>query len=238
VKLRPIVCLIVLFIFSFVGTANSTDFTFDSDGVDIFYSVEGEGEPVVLIHGAGATGAINWRVPKIVQMLSQKYRVITMDVRGHGKSDKPDNGAVGAAAAEDVRRLLDHLDLENAHIVGYSMGSMITLKLMTEYPERVRSAVIGGMGWYEQMPDQKMDAKKFGELGTTAKQMKKISTPLVVIIGKDDLRQLQRVDRWKSVVPDLDVVIVERANHTNCMFKPAFKEALFSFLDEQSEMRN
>jgi predicted alpha/beta-hydrolase family hydrolase len=229
----------VLVCVAFIGIAgdipHAEDFTFDSDGTEIFYSIDGKGETVVLIHGAGATGAINWRLPRIVQMLSANYRVITMDVRGHGKSGKPNNGAVGVAAVEDVRRLLDHLNLEKAHLVGYSMGGMISLKMIAEHPERVQSAVIGGMGWYEHVerPNSPISGRGFGELGTTAEEMKGINVPLVVIVGSQDVGQNKRIERWKTVTPDLEVINIEGANHANCMFKPDFKKALQAFLDEQ-----
>jgi alpha/beta superfamily hydrolase len=233
-KLDSVLVCIVSICFT-CGNLHAEDFTFDSDGTEIFYSVDGKGQPVVLIHGAGATGAINWRLPKIVQMLSENYRVITMDVRGHGKSGKPDNGAVGVAAVEDLRRLLDHLKLDKAHLVGYSMGGMISLKMIAEHPERVQSAVIGGMGWYEHVvrPNSQISGKKFGELSTTAEEMKMIDVPLVVIVGSDDVGQNKRIERWKTITPDLNVVIVEGANHANCMFKADFKKALQAFLDAQ-----
>jgi pimeloyl-ACP methyl ester carboxylesterase len=79
--------------------------------------------------------------------LSQEFRVIAFDNRGHGKSEKPhEANAYGLAMVQDVENLLDHLGLERAYIVGYSMGSAIALKFLTMHPDRVRSAVIGGSG--------------------------------------------------------------------------------------------
>src|SRR5437899_11802964 len=104
---------------------------FDSNGVKIRYIVEGKGEPVVLIHGFTADIDKNWRTgfavgpyqngPRIIEALSKNYRVIALDNRGHGKSDKPhDVKQYGVEMAEDVLRLLDHLKIKQAHVVGYS----------------------------------------------------------------------------------------------------------------------
>lgn len=114
---------------------------FDSAGVTIHYTSEGTGTPVVLIHGFAANSTLNWRVTGIHRQLARHYRVITMDVRGHGLSDKPkDPAKYGAEMVEDVRRLLDHLDIPKAHIVGYSMGGMICMKFMALHPDRCISA--------------------------------------------------------------------------------------------------
>lgn len=124
----------------------------EKDGIRIRYSVQGEGEPVVLIHGFGVNPAIQWDLPGVAPKLAKQFKVITIDNRGHGRSSKPrDPDKYGMAMVEDVVALLDHLEIRKAHIVGYSMGSFITQKLMTTHPERVRTATLGGAGWVEKM---------------------------------------------------------------------------------------
>ena len=124
---------------------------FDSDGVRICFTVQGQGEAVVLLHGFAAS--LDMMGP-LVGSLSKDYRVIAMDVRGHGKSDKPhDPKQYGTEMVEDVVRLLDHLEIEHAHVVGYSMGGAIGLKLLTTHSDRVLSAVIGAYGWH-RVPEQ------------------------------------------------------------------------------------
>lgn len=121
---------------------------FDSAGVKIRYTVQGEGEPVVLVHGFTARIETNWGLPGIIQALAQDFRVIAMDARGHGKSDKPhDPAAYGIDMMQDVVRLLDHLGIQRAHVAGYSMGGGITLQMLVTYPDRFRSAILGGSGW-------------------------------------------------------------------------------------------
>src|SRR5437763_4317028 len=125
--------------------------TFDSNGVAISYTVEGKGEPVVLIHGLYASAQVNWRAPGIIRILATNHQVIALDVRGHAASGKPgQESAYGVEMAEDIVRLLDHLKIQKAHLVGYSMGGMITMKVLTRHPDRVQSALLGGMGWLRE----------------------------------------------------------------------------------------
>src|ERR1035441_3043366 len=133
------------------GGDDSGPRVFDSKGVPIQYTLEGKGEPVVLIHGLYASARINWRTPGTIKVLARDYQVIALDARGHGGSGKPkEEGAYGIEMMEDVVRLLDHLKIQKAHVVGYSMGGMITMRLLTRQPDRVRSAILGGMGWLSQ----------------------------------------------------------------------------------------
>lgn len=122
---------------------------FDSNGVKIHYLDQGQGEPVLLVHGFAASGVLNWSLPGIIQSLrKQDYRVITIDNRGHGQSEKPhDPEKYGVEMVGDLTRLLDHLRISKAHVVGYSMGAFLTCKMLTVAPDRMISATLGGAGW-------------------------------------------------------------------------------------------
>jgi len=124
--------------------------SFDSDGVEIAFIDEGEGKPILLIHGFASNVEVNWVSTRWVSTLNDAgYRVIAMDNRGHGKSEKlHDVEAYGAPLmADDACRLLDHLGLERADVMGYSMGARISAFLSLQNPERVRSAVFAGLGY-------------------------------------------------------------------------------------------
>ncbi len=125
------------------------DGTFDSNGVSIHYRDWGTGTPVVLIHGF-ALNASRWEGAGVPQKLAAEgYRALVIDCRGHGQSGKPhDPSAYGAEMAKDVVRLLDHLGIAKAHVVGYSMGGFVAGKVRELHPERLLSFVIGGSGWY------------------------------------------------------------------------------------------
>ena len=122
------------------------DMYFDSDGVRIRYidvgPRDGDGEPVVLIHGGAASIEWQWGESGMIDALDDDYRVIALDCRGHGKSDKPhDARKYGNEMVLDIIRLLDHLDVEKAHLVGYSLGGRIVFKFVADHPQRVISAM-------------------------------------------------------------------------------------------------
>jgi pimeloyl-ACP methyl ester carboxylesterase len=120
---------------------------FRHDDVEIAYLDEGEGEPIVLIHGFASNAAVNWVQPGWLTTLKGR-RVIALDNRGHGASTKLYDPAAyhTAIMASDVLALLDHLGLGRADVMGYSMGARIAAFLALQNPQRVRSAIFGGLG--------------------------------------------------------------------------------------------
>jgi pimeloyl-ACP methyl ester carboxylesterase len=123
--------------------------TFRNGEVEIAYLDEGEGEPIVLVHGFASNKEANWVQTRWVATLTRaRRRVIAPDMRGHGASTKLYDPALyhTSLMAEDVRALLDHLGLGWADVLGYSMGARIAAFLALGDPERVRSAILGGLG--------------------------------------------------------------------------------------------
>ena len=118
------------------------------DGVKLRYVMEGEGAPVVLLHGLAADTEINWRRPGIIAALkSAGRRVVGLDARGHGRSQKCYDPAAyeNEAMARDVAALFDHMELESADVVGYSLGSVTALHFAI-LDRRLRRLVLGGIG--------------------------------------------------------------------------------------------
>jgi len=129
-----------------VGFARaSEDKYFDSAGLRIRYVEEGSGEPVVLVHGYTVGIEAQFIKSGVFPELARRYRTIAFDARGHGKSGKPhDPKQYGPQMGQDVVRLLDHLGIARAHIVGYSMGAHIIAQLVTTNPERFMTLTLGG----------------------------------------------------------------------------------------------
>jgi pimeloyl-ACP methyl ester carboxylesterase len=123
--------------------------SFHNGSVEIAYLDEGEGDPIVLVHGFASTKNVNWVYPGWVSVLVKAgRRVIALDNRGHGESAKlydPEFYHIGTMAG-DVRALMDHLGVARADMMGYSMGGRITAYLGQRNPERLRSAILGGIG--------------------------------------------------------------------------------------------
>ncbi len=125
---------------------------FDSAGVRIRYVEHGQGEPIVLVHSYTSDLEEQWIKPGVFAQLSRHHRTIAFDVRGHGRSGKPrDPQAYGPEMAWDVVRLLAHLGLAQAHVVGYSMGAHVVAQLLVLSPQSFLTAVLGGAcgrhGW-------------------------------------------------------------------------------------------
>ncbi|TCL74036.1 alpha/beta hydrolase [Rhizobium sp. BK251] len=124
---------------------------FFHDGLKLSFFDEGDpqGPPVLLIHGFASTANVNWVHPGWLKTLGEAgYRVIAVDNRGHGASDKPrDIEAYRPwAMASDAAALLDHLGIPEANVMGYSMGARVSAFLALDHPNRVRSLVFGGLG--------------------------------------------------------------------------------------------
>jgi pimeloyl-ACP methyl ester carboxylesterase len=223
--------------------------SFDANGVKIRYLDQGKGEPVVLIHGLYSSTLINWQLTGIVTELAKDHRVVSLDLPGHGFSDRPlDKAAYGVQMVDDVALLMDHLKIKRAHLVGYSLGGMITVKFMTRHPDRVASAAVCGMGWLKEgSPLQKFwdgAAKnkdgKFGPppvmmesiqlLAITEAELKKIDLPVKIVIGDKDICKALYVDPLKKVRKDWPIVEIADAGHLDCIFKPQFKDEVAAWV--------
>jgi pimeloyl-ACP methyl ester carboxylesterase len=122
---------------------------FLANGVEIAYVAEGGGEPILLIHGFASNAHTNWVDTRWMAFLaSNSFRAIAIDNRGHGESQKlyEPEAYTGSLMADDARRLLDHLGVAKADVIGYSMGARIAAFLALAYPDRVRSAIFAGLG--------------------------------------------------------------------------------------------
>lgn len=116
---------------------------FDNDGCQLHYEEYGHGAPVLLIHGLGSsTRDWEYQIPE----LARHYRVIALDVRGHGRSDKPRERYSIKGFADDVAALIEHLTLPPVHLVGISMGGMIGFQLGVDRPELLKSLCIVNSG--------------------------------------------------------------------------------------------
>ena len=230
------ICLVLLPVAGF-----AQDQFFDSAGVRIRFVDHGTGEPVVLVHGF--TGRLEtWSERGVQGELAKDFRVIALDCRGHGQSGKPhDPEGYGAEMAEDIVRLLDHLGLNEAHVVGYSMGARLTGYLLANKPERLITATLGGspprlshVGLEERAnrfianveergraadPSDGQDylalaaiPRSWGEQVVKESDLMASTVPTLAIVGSEDPR-LSGMKALKDVMPALELVIVDGATH-------------------------
>lgn len=226
--------------------------TIDSKGVKISYVVAGKGEPVVLIHGLYSSVVMNWQLPGTLEQLAKNYQVVAIDMPGHGNSDKPEkDDAYGLAMVDDVIAVMDELKIKKAHIVGYSMGGMIALKLISKYPDRAISGTLGGMGmmkeggvlqkvWEDILGKGKGGTvppaciKGFGKFALTDDEVKAIKTPVCVLVGDRDPCRKMYVDPLHTLRDDIPIVEIQDAGHLICITKPQFKDELKKWIDKNA----
>lgn len=112
---------------------------FEHEGCTLHYEEYGHGSPLILIHGLGSS-CLDWELQ--VPVFAQHYRLVLVDVRGHGRSDKPRERYSIAGFTADLVALIEHLQLPPAHVVGLSMGGMIAFQLAVDEPQMLKSLCI------------------------------------------------------------------------------------------------
>jgi pimeloyl-ACP methyl ester carboxylesterase len=126
-----------------------------NEGVRIHYEIVGNGQPLLLHHGSPDDSS-HWNRFGYVEPLSQRYRVLVMDARGHGKSDKPHDPKAYTLKSfvNDIVAVLDAAGIHQVHYWGYSFGAWVGFGLVTQQPQRVAKAILGGQHPYERnMPE-------------------------------------------------------------------------------------
>ena len=249
--------LAVLIALAALGRAPAADNfsiqSFTSNGVKIAYFTQGKGEPVVLIHGWLSSAGVNWALPGISGLLAKDFQVIALDVRGHGISDKPTKEeAYGPELGEDVVRLLDHLKIKKAHMVGYSMGGIIAGNFMVKHPDRVLTGTLTGMGWlqngsiaqfgFAQIGKNDANAqavtvcgRSLAKLALTEAELKSIRVPVAVIVGDKDPVKALYVEPLQKVRKDWPVTEIKDGDHLTTIVQPAFRDAIAAWLKKNTK---
>jgi pimeloyl-ACP methyl ester carboxylesterase len=195
-RTRKLVAFLILFAIPVVA---AEDRFFNSNGVKIRYTDQGSGEPVILIHGFSVNQEHEWVETGVLPKLVQQYRVLAIDVRGHGKSDKPhDANAYGPEMGMDVIRLMHFLGISRAHIIGYSMGSMITARLLCDHPERFLTATMGGGAGYRTLTPDYTKIRAEIEAPLDRGEM----TPSWAALHDDPIALLDVVKSWPTLFWD------------------------------------
>ena len=195
---------------------------------------------MVLIHGWQGSAESAWQGSGVMAALARNHRVVALDLRGFGGSDKPDTpDAYGVQWSEDVLRLLDHLKIGKAHIVGFSMGGLVALKFAIDHPDRVLSGTLVAMGMLQQggakqrewaqMPDPA--SRSVAELALTPEQVKAVRLPFEVLVGSNDPVRGGYIEPLLAVRRDWPVVEIADADHVGSLFKQQLKDELIRWLN-------
>ncbi|HYV97149.1 MAG TPA: alpha/beta fold hydrolase [Gemmatimonadaceae bacterium] len=256
---------------------------FNSAGVNIRYIDRGAGEPVVLLHGYTGLATRHWG--PVIRDLMRDHRVIAIDIRGHGGSDKPrDPGAYGSEMGRDVIRLLDYLHIPRAHVAGYSLGAAIAGYIVATAPARFATAtfvagaplhkwtredsvsaetmaaelegplpfksLIVGIAPPGQPPSDstiramsqsmaaRNDVRALAALNRGNKalivsdaQIAKIGIPVFGITGSDDAWGVDALKNLKTLLPALDLTIIDGVSHAGIVTRPELPAKLRAFID-------
>jgi len=234
--------------------------SFDSGGVRIAFTEKGQGDPVILLHAAMADTEFNWAQFGILDALAERYRVISMDFRGHGRSDKPhDPKAYGRCLTRDVVGLMDHLKISKAHLLGYSLGSHVAMTVVADHPERVISAALGGPTWIhpgekfdppQEEDFNKMNAAVFGgrndvpavltcvnsmvEWAVTEERLRAAHVPCLFLFGTQDDNIKKIPDLKKAMAEYAEFVEIEGAGHGDALLHPDFMKNVLRFIGDHA----
>jgi len=127
------------------------------DDITIYYAIAGEGPPLALLHGAALTIETNWS--NQIPIFSRKYKVVAIDLRGHGRTNNPSNIMNYDTMAEDVAKFLDRLRFGKSHLIGFSMGGMIAARIALSYPELAKTLILCSSGYHVSREAQHLFAK-------------------------------------------------------------------------------
>lgn len=262
-RIRFVVAALAMLLLQVTATRAEVIAWFDSDGVKIRYVSAGKGEPVILLHGFSGSADGAWINPGTFKAIEDAgYQVIAIDQRGHGQSDKPhDPQSYGVQMADDVGRLLDHLNIRQAHIVGYSMGGKIANTFRARHPERLISLTLGGYGWpwkardtsYEKalanmgrrqiLPGNDISALAAcsvlsNELVPAAEDLRANNIPVLSLVGTEDevvpRSEVESLRQTMSAVQSVDMPGTH-AGAEAALYKSQFGREIITFLGQHSQ---
>lgn len=258
---RPLLALIGVLLL-LAAPLPAAERSFDSDGVTLHYVIEGEGQTVVLLHGfSGSANGLYVEPGTFDALVDAGYRVVALDQRGHGKSDKL-YGAddYGDNMVEDVRRLIDYLDEDQVHLAGYSMGAKVSNAFRATYPERLLSITLGGYGWPWRSDPVSLDdaltrlqnrtilpgndaralaavSVGMSSLDVSEESLRSNTVPAFAIIGdKDEVVSPADRDTLKATMANLQMVIMPgtHAGPDGAPYKPRYAQELIDFISTVS----
>jgi len=165
--------------------------------IEMYYELSGEGEPILLIHGLGSSTR-DWE--EQVPDFSQRYQVIAIDLRGHGKTDKPKGPYKMQMFAEDIAKLLKKLSITSIHVLGISLGGGIAFQFAVDYPSLVKSLIIVNAGIEMPIDSFKLKFEAFKRTFIVKlvgmKKMGEVLAPRLFIKPEQEELRKKLVERW------------------------------------------
>ena len=240
-------------------TIAAPDQFFISAGEEIYYQdTSTEQEAIILVHGFGMDSKM-WIETGIAEKLSRKYRVVLIDLRGHGLSSKPKNLiSYGPKVGEDIINLLSHLEIKKAHVVGYSMGAYVASRLLVSHPSRLLSVTLCSGTFpiedkaeleFQESTATHMEENGDYVLASVARgwaldsisfnQIEKITIPMQSVFGEQELARYSKDQLAALELPAsaTTIQIIKGADHDSkkaAVLHPDFLKAVLEFLAHNS----
>lgn len=208
-----------------------------NDGTKIYYEMDGQGAPLVFLHGNSQTGHIFKRQ---VDFFKHEFTCITIDSRAHGRSFFDGERITFERLAEDLLEIIDEEGFDKINLLGFSDGANIAMMFATKYPERLNRLILNAgnmsqMGLYAMSRFSSKIAyffvKLFGknlsvvkllldDTGLQKEDLAKISSPTLVVNGQFDVVKISHAKEIARNIPDARLIIVKRATHSYFYFHP------------------
>jgi len=195
------------------SAAKLTAGTLPVSGGGLYYEVQGEGQPIILLHAGGMDSKM-WDAQ--FNYLSQQFRVVRYDQRGFGRSSKPEQSFY---PVDDLYQLMQHLGIKRASLVGLSMGAGVALDFALEYPEMVEKLVLVSMsGPPRNLPPQAQIAMTKGkpifENGKPIfERLKNVSTPTLLLVGEKDSSSVEMAENVVKLIPTARRIVFASVSH-------------------------
>ena len=228
----------LMFCVTFTGIASAdSEALVKINGVNLSVLEAGEGQPMILIHGRGYSKEY---MNSLFDYYKGRYHVFNYDTRGHGKSDKPKSFTLDDDA-EDLVSLIAHYNLKSPVVIGFSMGSYITLKAAEKHPNIFSKIIlIGTRGKGDRYADENISSMNENEITIlksligfdNMKDIKNVKIPALVITGElDSVNPVPEGRKVADALPDAKFEVIPNAKHVAFMNEPE-RKIVFSLIDE------
>lgn len=263
--MKKIICVFIALIFFVINTF-SQQFSIDYgnypqaghyaaiNGINIYYEIYGDGEPLILLHGnGGSINAFKYQIP----FFEEHFKVIAIDSRLQGKSGGSPDTISYDLMASDFCALLDYLNIDSAYLLGWSDGGINALIMAMKCPEKVKKLAVSGanvvpdstafpykdIAWLKDFVENTKTATKkevalnkmlLDQPNIPYKDLKQIHCPVLVMAGDHDIIKPEHTIKIFQSIPNASLCIFPDSNHGVCQQHPElFNETVLRFFTKQ-----
>src|ERR671914_432052 len=185
------------------------------NGLQLYYEEHGTGHPLVLLHGGLHT--IDLSFGPLIPLLAPSYRLIAVEMQGHGRTADIDREPTYDNLADDVAALLDHLGVERADVFGFSLGGLVGIELGLRHPDRVDR--LAPDPDHFQALSEKLNGVVHSDPGWSDEDMRRIAAPVLLVIGDTDFVRIEHAAQMLELIPDAQLAVLPGTRHTEVPYQ-------------------